>query len=98
MPAVTGTTAGPGAVPYPVGDLSHEREPTADRNRPPAFSATVTTDQGRVRSLDHPHLGRERAEAPPAAPGMPGTRCLGKIAGHPGRISPPVSLNHVTGR
>jgi hypothetical protein len=38
MPAVTATTAGTGAVPHPVGDLSHERKPAADRNRPnPAF-------------------------------------------------------------
>jgi hypothetical protein len=48
-------------MPHQRADLSHPGEPDVDSTIILDFSATATTDQGRVRSVDHPHPWPSRA-------------------------------------
>jgi hypothetical protein len=52
-------------MPHQRGDLSHPGEPDVDSSIILDFSATATTDQGRVRSVDHPYSGTDGCDSTP---------------------------------
>ena len=51
-------------MPHPHADPGHPGEPDVDSTVLLVFSDTVTTDQGRIRSVDHPHPDARGCDCP----------------------------------